>query len=86
MISHIPQVINHMSMVRHAINNVSIGKTLQPFARKVRALETPRHFHVPGTFAKPMPTLYTVAHHFVRETAVTADFLNGDTPFLGSFL
>jgi hypothetical protein len=86
MLSHIQQIINHMSMVRYAINNVSIGKTLQTFARKVRALETPHHFHVPGTFAKPMPTLYTGAHHSIRETAVTADFLDGDTHCLGSFL
>jgi hypothetical protein len=82
---HILQVVNDMSMVRNAINNVDFGEIPQPLARKVRALKTPGHLFLFGTLAEAVPTLQAEGYDPVREAAITANFFDGDAVFLGNF-
>jgi hypothetical protein len=82
---HILQVVNDMSMVRNAINNVDFGEIPQPLAGKVRALKTPGHFFLFGTTAEAVPTLQAEGYYPVREAAITANFFDGYVVFSGNF-
>ena len=60
---HILQILDHVGMVRDAIDNVGICKIPQPLAGKVIALKTPRHFLLTGTFTNA--ALQTMGEYLV---------------------
>jgi len=79
------QIVNHMNMVRNAIDNVDIGKIAQPLARKVRALETPGYLFPFGTLAEAVSALHAEGYHTVGKTTITANFFDGNAACLGNF-
>jgi hypothetical protein len=82
---HVVQVINHVSMVRNAINYVNIGKIFQPLAGKLRALKAPGYFMLPGTLTKAALALPGKDYYPVREATVTAHFFDWNSPLSGDF-
>jgi hypothetical protein len=60
---HISQILDHIGMMRDAIDNVAAGKVAKLAARKFIAFKTPRHLFLDCTFADP--TLLTMARYSV---------------------
>ncbi len=83
MLLHMPQILNDVSMVGDAIDNVNSSELGQSQAGKFIALKTPRNVFIPRTLAKAVPALLTRGEHGFGETPIAANVPDGNTGFLG---
>jgi hypothetical protein len=65
MVLHILQILDHVNMVRNAIDDVDIPKIVQALAGKVIAFKTPRHVFLLGTLTKAVSALQAGGGHVV---------------------
>ena len=84
-ILHKLQIIDHLFMVPDAVHHMDLGKILQPFAGKVRALEAPGYFLFLGTATETVPAVLAGGIDVVGKTPVASNFFDGDPIGLGYF-
>ena len=83
---HKLKVFGHFFVMPDAVHHVDLGKILQAFTGKVKALETPGYLLLLGTATKTVSAVAAGGVDKVGKAAVAANFFNGNPIGLGHFL
>jgi hypothetical protein len=86
LIPHKLEMIDYFFMVPNAVYHMDLGKILQPFTGKVRALEAPGHLPLLCTAAETVPAVAAGRIDVVGKASVAANFFRRNPTVLGHLL